>query len=660
MGRTIVKGPDPGDLSPGHGKFWGLGLVRVPLRSHNCTMVYRLVFALILLCPMGLGSTFQPAPAQSPGVDAIVPEWSLRDLLRRDQRVSFPPRAGQRARLDLKTGNLTQGMRAAALFTLGETHTSSGRAHAELGMLKGSIEERCAAVTAWGDMGSLLDGEDPFLVDRLGDADLPVAEAALLALYSNTPGHVLDRLAFLVANPDQPLFTAAESILQWHERGTCDAPGPISRRLEMRWKAALVYGTVQGQVWSSLLMDQLAADVNFVDRSLLMESGTVRDPRVRDHLLEWLLGNQTEEVPALAALIAMPGALDSLVESGLWAPQTGKQMESILQVAEDRGLARLIPGTLARLALHPDYTLRVSGWLVGVDSRYQEVVEGSLLSPDAAIRGRAVRAAGQAGLPEWVVRLRDMSRDPHLDVRMEALIARVREGDQELAWRPLRGMFVDERAEFTDADRDRLTRIMLAAHNSRVLDLVSFIRTKLPYGVERTRLSTILLAGGRGVTSDDIRDSLKRSLGGEFWDLKMIEALGYSSDAKDRLFLEEVFPRQGSSEINVALARALLRSGSEDVIPLLKHTVWTGTFNRSCLAGILVAQKFGPLRLMQWLERPPVEATAQDLRRLGFIVGSLGGKQAVDLLARHLGSVAGAERPELQGAMLGALSARTY
>lgn len=64
--------------------------------------------------------------------------------------------------------------------------------------------------------------------------------------------------------------------------------------------------------------------------------------------------------------------------------------------------------------------------------------------------------------------------------------------------------------------------------------------------------------------------------------------------------------------------------------------------------------------LMQWLERPPLEANEQDLRRVGYILGTLGGIESVDTLTRHLGSAAGVDRPEVQGALLGALGARTY
>ncbi|MBL4771351.1 MAG: HEAT repeat domain-containing protein [Planctomycetes bacterium] len=585
---------------------------------------------------------------------------SFEDLVEADKDYSFPPRSGQVAHEALRAGGMTSPRRVAALYTLGETHTSSARAQVEKWMRIGSVEERSAAVFAWGELGSLLEGEDPFLVNALADPELQVAEAALFSLYLSTPSNALDRLAFLVARPDQPLASAADHILQWHERGTCTTPGPVTRRLELRWQAARFFGTIRGQVWTALLVQDLAKDDAFVDRTLLIEAGTLLDPRVPDHLLEWLLLHPAEEAPALAVLLGMPAAMDKLVEQGVWVPQTDVQFESIVEMAESRGLLRLIPGTLARLALQPKFTLRVAGWLVGVDSRYEDGIEGNLLSPVIEVRAQAVRAAGQAGLPEWVTRLRDMSRDPDVEVRVEALIARVREGDRELAWRPLRGFFIDEREQFSDADRDLVLRSMLAAHNGRVLDLVNFIRADLDPGFERAKFTAILLLGGRNPGSGGIRSLLHGGIRTEFWHLKMVQALGSSQLQEDRVFLEKAFPDPASYEVNKVLANALLLHASEEVIPLLKYVVWNGDFNRSSLAAILVSDRFGALRLMQWLERPPVDARSEDLRRLGFMVGSLGGKEALDLLARHLGSAAGAERPELQGALLGVLSARTY
>ncbi|MCA9001185.1 MAG: hypothetical protein KDB61_04625 [Planctomycetes bacterium] len=587
-------------------------------------------------------------------------EWSFEDLLERDKDYAFPSRAAQAAMEVLSDPASNADRIETALYTLGETQAAGGLPLVEPFLTRGTPAIRQAALTAWAMLAPAGAGEDPRLVSLLNDAELEVAECALFALYLNSPRQALDRIAFLIANPKQPLAPAAEHILQWHERGTVSSPGPVSRRLQLRWKSARDFGTVRGKVWSAFLLDNLGLDTRFVDRSLLFEVGSNPDPRVADHLLEWLLMHPVDMGPPMGALLGIPGALDRLVKEGMWAPRNQAQMESILNLAESRGLMRNIPETLSVLALEPKYTMRVSGWLVAANPGYGDGIEGNLISPDAATRAMAVRAAGQAAQAGWVPRLREMSRDADPYVRIEALIARVRGGDRELAWRPLRGMFLEERAQFSDAERERVLESMLAARDARVLDLAGHIRAELEPGLERDCLSTILLLGGRSPSSDGIRARLTRSLDSGFWSLKMIEALGKSHLHEDRLFLEGAFPNTNSYAINLALANSLLAHSSEKIIPLLKITVWQGDFNRSSLAAILVAERYGPLRLMQWLERPPEGVGPADLRRVGFTVGSLGGKEALDLLSKHLGAAAGAERPELQGALLGVLSARTY
>ncbi|MCP5020558.1 MAG: hypothetical protein GY930_02180 [bacterium] len=625
-------------------------------------------FSAILVGILGFGmagagflATADARPSQrSKPVSGLPEEWSFAQLLEKDKDYDFTARSGQLASAALRSGSLSHARRAAALYTLGETRTSSARSLVEPWLHSGTVEERCAAIAAWGELAVQPEGEDPVLVQALTDADLPVAESALLAMYMSTPKLAMERVAFLVANPEQPLAPAAGHILQLFERGLCSAPGPVTRRLELRWQAARMFGTVKGQTWTASLIEELSKDLFFIDRSLLIEAGTLDDPRVPDHLLEWLLLNPGEEAPALTMMLKMPSAMDELVKQGMWVPLNDAQNQAILDVAESRGCSRLIPETLGQLALQPQYRQRIAGWLVGVDPAYRDAIEEHLLSPVPSVRAQAARSAGQARRAELVSRLRDLSRDPEISVRIEALVARVREGDRALAWEPLRDIFIEQRGQFSDADRDLALRSMLAAHNDRVLDLVHNIRVALGSGPERAKFTAILLLGGRKLDSSGIREIFSTTVGHDFWSLKMVEALGHSGLPEDRRLLENAFPDPTSYALNLILSNALLAHLSEEVVPLLKHAVWNGDFNQSCLAAILVADRYGPSRLMQWLEHPPIGAHVEDLRRLGFMVGSLGGKEAIDLLTKNLGATAGADRPELQGALLGALSARTY
>jgi hypothetical protein len=72
-----------------------------------------------------------------------------------------------------------------------------------------------------------------------------------------------------------------------------------------------------------------------------------------------------------------------------------------------------------------------------------------------------------------------------------------------------------------------------------------------------------------------------------------------------------------------------------------------------------VRATYGQRTLISWAANPPVEATEQDVRRLGYAIGEWGGLPAVEALRKRLNSTAGADLPALQGAILGALAART-
>ena len=216
--------------------------------TQQACLAGRWVFALLFVLCLATAKPAEAAPAL--GLQAGAPEFDFKVLLDRDKGVSFPPRAGQAALDVLGSEGLGPRIRSAALFTLGETGTSSGRKLLEPYLKSGYPDERCSAVLAWGQMGSFLGEEDPFLSGLLDDANLEVAGCALFAMYLDTPAPVMDRLAYLVARPSEPLFKAAEHILQWHERGTCSEPGPVAKRLELRWQAARSFGALDGQLWS--------------------------------------------------------------------------------------------------------------------------------------------------------------------------------------------------------------------------------------------------------------------------------------------------------------------------------------------------------------------------------------------------------------------------
>lgn len=141
---------------------------------------------------------------------------------------------------------------------------------------------------------------------------------------------------------------------------------------------------------------------------------------------------------------------------------------------------------------------------------------------------------------------------------------------------------------------------------------------------------------------------------------RLLRGIAHLPGAEDLEFLAREFPLDGNHEGNVFLAHTLIKNGHAKVEPILQAAVWDGPWHRSVLAAALVVEYRGVDLLMQWAAKPPASARSTDLRRVGFAIGEWGGLEAIDVLRGLLGSAAGAERPALQGALLGALTTRTH
>jgi hypothetical protein len=120
--------------------------------------------------------------------------------------------------------------------------------------------------------------------------------------------------------------------------------------------------------------------------------------------------------------------------------------------------------------------------------------------------------------------------------------------------------------------------------------------------------------------------------------------------------LFELFPLEDARAVNVELGLALCARREPRVLPLLRSALWQGPFVRSVLAGALIQHVAGIDALRLELERPPKGAKPADVRRVGFALGEWGGTGEVERLGRRRT----AADPALQGALLGALAARTH
>lgn len=193
-------------------------------------------------------------------------------------------------------------------------------------------------------------------------------------------------------------------------------------------------------------------------------------------------------------------------------------------------------------------------------------------------------------------------------------------------------------------------------------DIIEFLQDTAPRleKTDRAAVDSILLLYSRApVDTKVIRRELPGMNPRSSEAIIGARALAARPGARDLRVLARLFPREGAAEINLELASGLARSGHRSVEPLLQRAVWELPWNLSVLAAGVVSATYGQRTLISWAANPPVEATEQDVRRLGYAIGEWGGLPAVEALRKRLNSTAGADLPALQGAILGALATRT-
>jgi hypothetical protein len=194
-----------------------------------------------------------------------------------------------------------------------------------------------------------------------------------------------------------------------------------------------------------------------------------------------------------------------------------------------------------------------------------------------------------------------------------------------------------------------------------VVDLCEALVDTLTLGAPgRIACLAILRLGGRSAaTSDLLAEAARAARGTPGRDLAL-EALGHFPSEEELQFVIAEFPPRFRGPVDVVLAGALLRAGRVEVEPLLSAALWEGSMQLSTLAAALSLEHLGSSRLMLWGLEPPAGASREDVRRVGYALGQLGGMPIVEEIARRLGTAGGTDRPLLQGALLGALGTRTH
>tara|TARA_R110002072_G_scaffold24526_2_gene83312 strand:- start:8890 stop:10791 length:1902 start_codon:yes stop_codon:yes gene_type:complete len=622
--------------------------------------------ALLLLATLGIGAQPEHRRPQVPkgGTVAVQDEASDKlswdDLLRRDERVGFTARTADLARAVLEREVHSPAEYKAALMAAAESNAVHLRHHLEAAATVEDIGIRRAALVALGEYRSRVGQSEPTL--HAGLEDPRAAGCALFALF-RVDVATAARIARGLKGTDKPGTYFAERVEFWD--GVAPGPDctPARIRLELRWDAARRFGTVDGRAWSRILIEELSRDQVFLEHFVFMQAAQLGGPVVRDHLAT-LLVEEPSRVVVQACVRSMHAELDQILGSGAWAPEDEGLWFTLVNEAIRTGAARDMPHAMRLAGSREDLQPLVLPFLAKHDEEILEKVLLDMESPKTNRRRMTVRGVGAAALVPAVRKLYAMEEDSNPAVRAEAWVVRCRLGDGE-AFAHVREMLTRSLGSEPDPEvlRERqLVQQALMFHSAGrlvqklMLDLVDRMPLddeRLPYFLAALRIEGHAVDAGLVIQTIARRDVL------EGQDEILIRAIGHVPGSVALAHLTERFPNGGSTIIDLELAHALAGVSSPEIQTLLSAAVFGENWHFGVLAAAVVEEHYGRNALMLWALQPPEGTGPGALRRLGFAIGEIGQLDALEELTRRLGH-GGADRPVLQGALLGALSGRSH
>ncbi|TDJ69558.1 MAG: hypothetical protein E2O39_11400 [Planctomycetota bacterium] len=614
----------------------------------------RLPALLLAALPIGAQEPMEAAADTEP-----TSELTWQERVARDGRIGFTTNTVREARAVLVDPDAAPEHRATALLALGAAGAIGERPALQSAALEGSLDERVAAILGLGEMDRAtrdrFGASDHLLEEQLASTDERIAASALCALLRSGSPEWRARAVSLAAAPEERLGSAAAAMLDFVLHPEASRYHPVlDELLELRWDAARRFGTVDGLAWSAALMEELMREETFMDEVVLLSSTGLRFSGLRDHLLEILLGGHG---PARlrAAMRAMPNKVQLLIASELWLPANDAEWRIIVDEAIRTGGAPLLPELFESAVRVRCVAPTAAGVLTRMGRDHGDLLVAALTVEDEELRARAAWGIAEGGLEQHVRLLRKLSDDSSPTVRASAIVARIRLGDKD-APEEARGFIEDSRGD--DVGRGALLRALCTAR--RVPGVVGLLLQVEPLlsGTDRASVLACLHASGRIAGTAELRAAFRGVDPGSEAGLALLHEIGSFPSSEDLDFLAGLFPLEDELAANVEIAIALVHEGHPKVDALIPRAVWHEPWNRSVLAAAVVKDKAGMRRLIQMVDKPPGYATSEDIRRLGFAIGELGGLDAVRDLARNLG--AGADRPALQGALLGALAAQTH
>ncbi len=579
------------------------------------------------------------APAQLP------PE--LRELLERSQRASFNAHSAELA-LAALAGGLEANLRPGALFALGASSERGMGPRLESWVVEGAPADRQAALLGLAE-GGLAPVDLLARLARSGVAE--VREGALLSL-ARLPDENAQTVFAKQCEPGAA-DPATAQLARLFATDPLAAPNFACGRvwLSLRWDAARRYGLVDGQPWRTRLLTGLAGDSTFLDALVYGAASELQRVGSADHFLEIALAQGSPE--RLRAVVnSIPSELDRMIQAGVWFPADQAEWAQLLYEIDDRRLEGLTVELLRQARAFPDLSAHAAVLLVRSGNfEGLSLLELDIASPDPEKRQRIAETLGGTRELRYVDLLESLSSDNDNRVRAAALIAQMRLG-HVLSIEAVRNTLDGEPSVERTALVDGLARLAYLPEIARLLlehvDSLS-VDERLSAAIElaragESRESAALHAG--------LSESLLRSSRGEHY-VQALMRIGANAELQS---LFEMFPLEDARAVNIQIAKAMCARRDPSILLILRSALWQAPFHRSALAGALILQVSGIDSLRIELERPPKGAWPVDVRRVGYCLGEWGGTAEVE----RLGSRRTAADPALQGALLGALAARTH
>ncbi|MFT5284789.1 MAG: hypothetical protein ACI8TQ_000947 [Planctomycetota bacterium] len=564
----------------------------------------------------------------------------------RERLISFSAYSAGSAKADLDGILADSDRRGAALMALGCSKAAGVRLTLESWAVGGGLLERRAAILALGELGGQsLD----FLLALAADADARVAECALLAMLRLNANVARSEVEAIAEDRTSTYSKTARKLLEVMDTPSKDSvPESLKLLFELRWDAALSYGLVGGKSRSQLRIEELVSHAEFLNAVVLRASLNLSMPGVDDHILALIETGDAEAIRV--AVTRIPRTLSTRFESELWAPANSEEWRLVLEAIENAG-ADEAAFPLASGALQlPQFRSRAAGLMIAMgDEAAPSLLLESLYDGELESRIAACRSFGKVTDSRWSTELAKLRRtDPNSRLAMTALVAQMRMG-----YKPADVVVRSIVLDGTQIQRELLVDELLAVGSDPSIPVLLEAAYSHMIGRRRLRVATQLVERGRVLPRAELITALES---GDEPDLAntFVRALRKNLSVNELQAFASLFPANGV-EVNIELALALIEHDHIVGLSLLTRALWSPPLDLSSLAGAVIVRARGISRLHQELNSPPARVSVGGIRRVGFALGEWGGVEALEELASQRPS----HDPALQGAYLGAMSART-